>query len=77
VSNPALPAGHPFVVNVSSIPFSDSNNFWTSTAYINGFNTRALRFVDLSFGQLGAADTGGATKFRVWCVRGGSGNPEQ
>jgi hypothetical protein len=77
-TNPVLPAGHPFIVNLP-IDASDVGDwFWTATPYDFGDGSPALRLVSLRNGALPRAGTANAIfKFRVWCVRGGSGNPNQ
>lgn len=74
---PALPAGHPFVLNLTATANDDANKFWSATSYANGFDSPALRTVNFYSGQHGSTGTGGAFTFRAWCVRTGSGNPIQ
>jgi hypothetical protein len=74
-SPPYLPAGHPFM-NVQS-GFSDY--YWTSTTNDNdGSPIHGLwivRFSSLSFAA--SADRNAVISHFVWCVRGGSGLPNQ
>jgi hypothetical protein len=62
-SNPALPAGHPFL-NVSSL---DPHFFWSATASAQ-FDTAAY-YMTLFNGT--PNDTLKTFSFRAWCVRGG------
>jgi len=69
-TNPALPAGHPFV----SVQFGDGVwAYWTSTNHENP--SAAAWFVNLGQGGAGLATKGGNPQVLgfVWPVRGGCG----
>lgn len=71
-SNPALPAGHPFIGVVTDRP-----GYWSATtAVIESTNVYTAAWgIDFSSGIAGAPSTIG--HFYAWCVRGGAGADAQ
>lgn len=70
----ALPAGHPFIVEVST--------YWSATDFVDDTDDRAW-IVDFSGTAVEGSAIGGGVGFLpklsvnfVWCVRGGHGGPD-
>jgi Protein of unknown function (DUF1566) len=66
-SNPALPSGHPFTVQLSPFPF-----YWSATTWVMNANLAwVVNFNNADLHEFDKSDIVGIP--RAWCVRAGQG----